>query len=184
MHPDRRKWNRKYRQGSGPKRPATIVRDHWRRASRGLALDIAAGNGRNALYLAQQGFLVEALDISDQGLRQFAGTHPRIRAACVDLEIYFPPKSRYSLVINIKYLSRRLFPYIQEALIPGGVLIFETYLQGENRPRRESFCEDHLLRANELLRAFLNLQILFYRETQSAADPEPYPLASLVAVRR
>ena len=121
---------------------------------------------------------------SDEGLRQFAGTHPRVRCVCVDLERYFPARRRYSLVINIKYLSRRLFPYIQEALLPGGVLLFETFLEGGRRPPRKPFCPDHLLRSNELLRAFLSMQILFYRERQHAADRQPYPLATLVAVRR
>jgi len=183
MHPDRRKWNRKYRAGSVPNTPAPIVKAHALRAARGLALDIAAGNGRNAIYLASQGFTVEALDISDSGLRQFAGAVPQIRSACVDLERFFLPRERYSLVINIKYLSRRLFPYIREALLPGGVLIFETFLEGGRPAPRKPFCQDHLLRSNELLRAFLNMKILHYQEQQSAAGREPYPLASLVAIR-
>lgn len=181
MHPDRRKWNRKYCEGLEPSAPAPIVADHCTLARKGRALDIAAGNGRNALYLASRGFTVEALDISDEGLRKFAGVHPRIGCACVDLERYRLPASRYELVINIKYLSRRLYPYIEEALRPGGVLIFETFLKDGGRGPRKPFCDDHLLRSNELLRAFLNLKILYYRERASASD---YPLASLVAVRK
>ncbi|HHP7234442.1 MAG TPA: class I SAM-dependent methyltransferase [Desulfobacterales bacterium] len=183
MHPDRRKWNRKYRDGLGRSAPAAIVKSYCRYATAGLALDIAAGNGRNALYLARQGFTIEALDISEEGLRKFAGKHPRVRCACVDLEHYRPLPSRYNLVINIKYLNRRLMPYLSDALRSGGLLIFETFLKS-TRPPRKPFCEDHLLHSNELLHVFPDMQILYYRERTSAAPGEPYPLASLVAVKK
>jgi 2-polyprenyl-3-methyl-5-hydroxy-6-metoxy-1,4-benzoquinol methylase len=85
MHPDRVKWNRKYRCRSAARRgpAAEIVREFYALADRGRALDLAAGEGRNALFLAQKGFTVEALDISETGLRRIAGRHPAIRAACV-----------------------------------------------------------------------------------------------------
>jgi tellurite methyltransferase len=186
MRRDRIKWNRKYRSRSTAlsAHPSEIVRNFHPLATRGRALDIAAGNGRNALFLAQQGFAVDALDIAEAGLRAVAGRHPAVRAACVDLDAYDLVPRRYNLVLNIRYLNRRLFPQIPAALTEGGLLIFETYLKRPNFIPQRAFCDDHLLRINELLLGFLKLEVVYYRETMTAADAEPYPLASLVAVKR
>lgn len=186
MHPDRIKWNRKYRSRRAALRahPSDIVCKFYQLASHGRALDIAAGNGRNALFLAQKGFAVEALDISEAGLQLAAGRSPRVRAACVDLDVYDLVPRRYSLVLNIRYLNRRLFPQICEALTGGGVLIFETYLKHPNFIPQRPHCDDHLLRINELLLGFLKLEVVYYRETAAADVGEPYPLASLVAIKR
>jgi tellurite methyltransferase len=186
MHPDRIKWNRKYRSRKAAisGHPSEIVCNFYHLASHGCALDIASGNGRNALFLAQKGFAVEALDISEVGLKTASGRDTKVRAACVDLDVYDIAPRRYSLVLNIRYLNRRLFPQICEALTGGGVLIFETYLKRSNFIPRHPFCDDHLLRINELLLGFLKLEVVYYRETMAASECDPYPLASLVAVKR
>lgn len=186
MHPDRLKWNRKYRSraASLSSHPSDIVTHFYHLASHGCALDIAAGNGRNSLFLAQKGFAVEALDIAELGLKMTAGRGPKVRAACVDLDVYDLVPQRYSLILNIRYLNRRLFPQISEALTGGGVLIFETYLKRPGFIPQRPFSDDHLLRVNELLLGFLKLQVVHYHETMTAATGEPYPLASLVAIKR
>jgi tellurite methyltransferase len=186
MHPDRIKWNRKYRSRRAALRahPSDIVCNFYHLASHGCALDIAAGNGRNALFLAQKGFAVDALDISEAGLKMAAGREPKIRAVCVDLDVYDIVPRRYSLVLNIRYLNRRLFPQICEALTCGGVLIFETYLKRPNFVPQRPHRDDHLLRINELLLGFLKLEVVYYSETTAAAVGEPYPMASLVAIKR
>lgn len=184
MRRDRIKWNRKYRAKTYPTAPSDIVCRHYRHAATGRALDIAAGNGRNALFLAEKGFRVDAIDISEAGLRIFAGSRPKIRAVCADLDNFDLAPNRYCIVLNIRYLNRRLFPQISEALLTGGVLIFETYLKRPGHGPQRPFRDEHLLRPNELLRGFLNLDILYYGETTGASGDEPYPLASLVAVKR
>lgn len=186
MHPDRIKWNRKYRsrRAAISAHPSDIVCNFYHLATHGRALDIAAGNGRNALFLAQKGFAVDALDISEAGLKMAAGRDTNFCAACVDLDVYDLAPRRYSLVLNIRYLNRRLFPQICEALTGGGVLIFETYLKHPDFIPQRSFRDDHLLRINELLLGFLKLEVVYYRETAAAAAGEPYPLASLVAIKR
>jgi tellurite methyltransferase len=186
MHTDRIKWNRKYRSRGAAlaAHPSDIVRNFYHLASHGCALDIAAGNGRNALFLAQKGFAVEALDISEAGLEMAVGRDPKVHAACVDLDLYDIVPRRYSLVLNIRYLNRRLFPQICEALRGGGVLIFETYLKRPNFIPQRPFSDDHLLRVNELLLGFLKLEVVYYHETATAANGDPYPQASLVAIKR
>jgi SAM-dependent methyltransferase len=183
MLQDRLKWNEKYQNQSYPDEPAVIVKENVKLARGKNALDIAAGNGRNALFLARQGFVVDAVDIADTGLAQFAGKHPGIQPICADLDDFDIPAHRYDLIVNIKYLNRRLFPYIREGLAPGGVLIFETFLESQHPAMGQPGCRDYLLRENELLHAFLKLQIVYYKEAKDEEDSEAARLASLVGIK-
>ena len=180
---DRLKWNEKYQSENYPEEPAAIVKKHARLASGKKALDIAAGNGRNALFLADQGFGVDAVDISDAGLNLFAAKHSNIHPICADLDDFDIPSKRYDLIINIKFLNRRLFPYIREGLIPGGILIFQTFLDSPNPAKNQPCCRDYLLRKNELLHAFLSLKIVYYKEAKDEKDAEAAWLASLVGIK-
>ena len=183
MQKDREKWNKRYQTESHSEDPSPIVKQYFRLAPEGRALDIAAGIGRNALFLAKQGFEVDAVDISDKGLAGLSGRHPNLHPICANLDIFDIPENRYSLILNIRFLNRRLFPYIQEGLKPGGILIFETYLDGPEESDGGTFCRDYLLRPNELLHAFLFLKILFYEEGLSREEDNQRHVASLVAVK-
>jgi SAM-dependent methyltransferase len=184
MHEDRLRWNRKYAEKTYPDYPTDLVVTWLPRARTGRALDIAAGNGRNAVYLAERGYRVDAVDISDAGLRLFAGRHPRVRPICADLDRYEVRPDRYDLIINIKYLNRRLFPTIAEGLRPHGLLLFETYVKAAGNLPDQPFRDEHLLRENELLRAFLSLKIIYYHEAAEPLHSDPYPLASLAALKK
>ncbi len=183
MLPDRLKWNRKYEEDQLPDAPSSVVKQFFKLAGGKKALDIAAGNGRNALFLADQGFAVDAVDISDAGLNLFAGKHVNVQPICADLDNFDIPPDRYDLIINIKYLSRRLFPYIREGLKRGGILIFQTFLDSPNGGTEQPLCRDYRLRENELLHAFLSLKILFYKEGKEKSHEDATHLATLVAVR-
>ena len=183
MQKDRIKWNEKYQNRRFSSEPSSIVKRYFPSAPAGKALDIAAGNGRNAIFLANQGFDVEAVDISDQALTRCAGRHPNMRPICADLDIFDIAPSRYALIINIRFLNRRLFPYIRNGLIPGGVLIFETYLDPPPGADPGTFCRDYLLGPNELLRAFLPLHIILYTEQISDETDDTRRVASLVAMK-
>ena len=182
MHCDRIKWNQKYREGDYPSDPADIVRRFSCLASGRKSLDIAAGCGRNALFLAEQGFEVDAVDIAEEGLARVAAAHRGIRAICADLDVFDIPTQRYDLILNILYLNRRLFPQIREGLKPGGVLIFETLLEMPGHADHSEQCRDYYLRPNELLHSFLSLRILHYHEEPDTGDDANRRLASLVAV--
>ncbi len=181
MRSDQLKWNEKYLKKTFSTRPAAVVKKFQALAPRGRALDIAAGNGRHALFLAANGFTVDAVDVSEVGLARFAGRHPAVHPVCMDLDCFDIPTDRYSLIVNIRFLSRRLFPYIQEGLASGGVLIFETYIEGPTEGAHGTACRDYLLRENELLHAFLSLKILFYEEKKHGHHGEMRHMASLVA---
>ena len=183
MRQDRLKWNEKYQDQHCADEPAAIVKQYVELAGGKNALDIAAGNGRNALFLARQGFVVDAVDIADTGLARFAGKHPCIQAICADFDNFDIPSGRYDLIVNIKFLNRRLFPYIREGLAPGGVLIFETFLESQYPAMGQPGCRDYLLRENELLHAFLSLQIVCYKEAKDEKNAEAARLASLVGIK-
>jgi len=183
MMTDRLKWNKKYETDHLSDAPSSVVKRFFKLAGGKKALDIAAGNGRNALFLADQGFAVDAVDIADAGLNLFSGKHANVHPICADLDNFDIPPNQYDLIINIKYLSRRLFPYIREGLKRGGILIFQTFLDSPNGGSEQPLCRDYRLRENELLHAFLSLKILFYKEGKEKSHDDATYLATLVAVR-
>ncbi len=184
MKDDRIRWNQKYRGDTWCADVSETVKAYHALAPGTRALDIACGTGGHAVYLADHGFIVEAVDISDAALTQIMPRHPRIRPVCADLDRFDLPRNRYDLILNIRYLNRRLFPQIREALTPGGVLIFETFLNAPTTPDgRQPHNREHLLRTNELLHGFLALEIILYREADGRCDQGAGPLATLVARR-
>lgn len=135
---------------------------------KGRALDIACGNGRNAIYLAKLGFQVDAVDISDvaiEWLRQKAHEdNLPITSHITDLEKGNLPRGPYQVIVNFKYLQRDLFPLIKQALAPGGLLFFETLYRAAIDKLNSQMPRPYVLDYNELLHAFWNLHILEYRE--------------------
>ena len=100
-----------------------------------------------------------------------------------DLDDFDIQANRYALIINIKYLNRRMFPYIREGLTKGGVLIFETFLASPDPAKERSICGDYLLQENELLNAFSSLKIIWYQEAEETDHDEVAYLASLVGIK-
>ena len=162
---------------------AEIVERFYHLAPGKKALDIAAGSGRNAVFLAFKGFSVDAVDISEIGLAEFAGKYPNINAICADLDQFEIPTVHYDLIVNVKFLNRRLFPYIQEGLKPGGVLIFQALLESVGSRNTPEHCRDYLLRTNELLHAFLAMRTIYYREAGNPDTNHSHQTATLVAIR-
>ncbi len=183
MQQDRIDWNHRYRRETFSPQPASILTTYAHRAPMGRALDVACGNGRNACYLARLGFAVDAVDIAEEGLNRFA-CHPEgIQRICADLDHFVVPRGRYSLIVNIRYLNRRLLPTLQDGLVAGGVLIFESYLKAPAKDACGSrHRAEHLLDSGELRQVFRALDIIDYREHPSLQPDAPAMKASLVAV--
>jgi len=155
--------------------PSPILKKYWRLASCGNALDIACGNGRNSIFLAAKGFVVDAVDISTVVTTHLAGKNPNINVICVDLDAWDIPQNRYELIANVRFLDRRLFPMIQNGLRTGGVLIFESFMDGE----KDKYC----LKQNELLRAFPSFRIVYYEEKKADISEKFDQTAALVAIK-
>lgn len=145
------KWNKKYAssESTGEQLPDDeLIRYADLLPKSGLALDLACGLGKNALYLAQQGLDVVALDGSAKGLavlERLAGTlglSVRIQTLQADLDEYTLPVAHFDLIVVVRYLNPSLFPAIVLALKPGGVLLYKTFNRKvlQSRPHfNESF---------------------------------------------
>ncbi|OGW67588.1 MAG: hypothetical protein A3H49_07880 [Nitrospirae bacterium RIFCSPLOWO2_02_FULL_62_14] len=153
--------------------PAQFLKDSLPRLARGHALDIACGRGRNTLYLASQGFSVEAVDRDEPALADLKAAAAQQGLTSVTIRVMEledaarPPEiqeARYDVILGFFYLHRPLFPALLRALKPGGVLIYETFLIDNHlryqHPRRREFCLEH----NELLELTRGLRVLHYDE--------------------
>lgn len=131
---DREKWDARYAQGAYQSRdwPSPFVQAWLPRVARGRALDLACGIGRNARYLATQGFQVDAVDISGVGLDRAkrladsAGASVRWNEA--DLELEPPPPGPYNLVILMRYVNLELIGRIPDILAPAGMFLCEQHM--------------------------------------------------------
>jgi tellurite methyltransferase len=172
---DRTKWDERYRKNIGGTEPSSVLEKYWSLASIGKALDIACGNGRNSVFLAEKGFVVDAVDISKVATDQLTNMHPNINVICTDLDTWNIHSNCYELIVNIRFLNRRLFPMIQKGLKPGGILVFESFLEG----RRKDFC----LKENELLHAFNSFRVVYYEERKTDCSEKFNQIAALVAIK-
>jgi len=113
---DQKKWDSKYLKNIGNSDPSDILKKYIFLASHGNALDLACGNGRNSRFLAQKGFQVDAVDISNIAINHLAGKDPRINVICQDIDTWQIPQDHYQIIISIRFMDRRLFPMIEKAL--------------------------------------------------------------------
>jgi tellurite methyltransferase len=185
---DQKRWNKRYRLGKDApgNKPNPFLKAQIRSLPKGRTLDLASGDGRNAVFLALQGCDVEALDISEVGLRKArklareAGV--KINTIPADLDAYVIKKGEYDLIADFYFLNRRLIPKIKRGLKKGGIVIFETYLleqldlgvAGPRNPR-------YFLKPNELLMFFSEFRVLFYREGIFKEGGRKKAVASLIA---
>lgn len=166
---ERERWNARYasRVNTYEGEPHPFLREHLALLPRGRALEVAMGEGYNAIFLARQGFSVTGIDISDVAverslrLSQMAGV--AIDAHCMDLRTTTLPADTYDVVICFYYLQRDLFPQLVSPLRAGGMVIYETFT-GEQARYGPPTDPEHLLRPNELLKAFRALRIRVYRD--------------------
>ena len=167
--------------------PAGILAELWPLLPTGAALDLACGRGRNAIFLAEHGRPVTAVDWSPaaldllekraqtlnlpvrriQRMEKAKQARAGIDLVLADLESAQLEVNGYFLILCVRYLQRSLFPQICRALRPGGMLLFETYTKAQldfpGGPRNPA----HLLDQGELRRAFPELQTVFYRELRA-----------------
>src|ERR1044072_521407 len=168
---DKTKWDKRYDTNEivGGSAPSSFLYSNAESLpASGLALDIAAGQGPNSVFLAQRGLTTIALDISTRALEKcisFArASNVQIEAAAVDLTSFIIPSKAFDVIVNFNYLQRSLTPGIIRGLQPGAVLVFETMTMDYLRYRPD-FNPDFLLRPGELLQMFRDLRLIKYRES-------------------
>ena len=165
---DINKWNKKYASSSSPSQaPPDEELERYADClpKFGLALDLACGLGKNALFLAKMGMDVEALDGSTEGLSHLSqaadqlGLATRLTTRQADIDDYELPAAHFDLIVVVRYLNRALFPAIQAALKPGGILLYKTFNQKvlQSRPR---FNAAFTIEQDALIDGFPDLQPL------------------------
>ncbi|MBA0126482.1 class I SAM-dependent methyltransferase [Haloechinothrix sp. YIM 98757] len=145
-HPDRFRWNERYREADPDFAPHQLVTDALAAGlPAGPVLELACGRSGSALALAAAGRTVTAVDISDHALAQLGrqarrrGLDARVRRVLADLPAYPVAAGRYALVLATRYWDPDVFGSAAAAVLPGGLLGWEALAQapgGERGPYR------------------------------------------------
>jgi SAM-dependent methyltransferase len=149
------------------------------RVERGPVLDLACGGGRHSRFFFDRGFEVVAVD------RQRIELPGNIKFMEADLEDGGPwplGEERFGAIVVTNYLHRPLFRHILAALAPRAVLIYETFMAGNERFGRPSNPQ-FLLNPGELRKAFAELEELGYEEGQ-VEKPKPAMIQRICALKR
>ncbi|MEK6244481.1 MAG: class I SAM-dependent methyltransferase [Pseudomonadota bacterium] len=143
----------------------------------GTVLDVACGSGRHTNFFLNRNLKVVAVDREPQQI-------PGARFIRVDLEDGSPwplPGERFEAVVVTNYLYRPLMGQLRDCLAQNGVLIYETFMLGNERFGKPSNPE-YLLRPGELLEVFKGLTVKAFEEG-AVGEPKPAMIQRLCAVR-
>lgn len=127
----------------------------------GRVLDVACGHGRHARWFHDQGHPVTLVDKSQHAIESIALPAESCEAVVADIENGPWPFSgrQFDAVVVTNYLWRPLMPTLLNSLAPGGVLIYETFTQGNETVGKPSR-SDYLLRTGELLEVCAGLRVV------------------------
>jgi tellurite methyltransferase len=180
-------WDQRYRSGDHTiKEPSPLLRTAIANLNFGDALDVACGVGRHAIFLAELGWHVTAVDSSGVGIEilqqraREAGV--AVEAQLADLasgEFHIEPGA-YDLVCVFYYLQRDLFSPIRAGVKPGGIVVAAIHLNDgkENaKPSNPAF----LVERGELKELFADWEITYYHEGESDEGGHHHDTAYLIA---
>ena len=185
----RSKWEERFREESYPAEPdpSPVLRRYLSAAPDGRALDIACGTGRNAVFLAERGYEVDALDQSIEGLRttrenaQELDVDDRIELLQADATQFDYPERRYDVVTISFFRTLDRLTDIEAALKPGGLLFYQHHLRSEPPAEVGPSTDRYRFCSNELLRACLDLTVLYYEESSERREGKRSATVDLVA---
>ena len=139
----------------------------------GRALDLACGAGRHALFLAERGWNVIAVDSSSVAMETTLA-RARERSLTIDARIadlerggFIIEMGGFDLICDFYYLQRDLFAQIRAGVKLGGVFVAAIHLSSEDPSEDEGHNPAFLLKPGELRSEFENWQIIHYYETSS-----------------
>lgn len=183
---DRQRWNQSYQDARPGGAPSSFLVEAAPPGEGGRALDVAGGRGRHAVWLAQRGYQVTLIDVSDRGLELAAeaARDAGVEVACarVDLESDPLPSGPWQLIVCFHYLQRSLFPAFARELAVGGRLLFcqPTVRNLERHPRPG---ERFLLKEGEAERLAVAAGLAVERCDEGWSDEGRHE-ARLIALRK
>lgn len=152
-------------------------------AADGAVLDVASGAGRHARFFASLGHPVTTIDRDAAALNALAD-EPLVTTVMADIENAPWPlaaDAQFAAVVVTNYLHRPLFPQLIRSLAPGGVLVYETFAQGNERvgkPSNPAF----LLAPGELLDVVrARLRVVAFQDG-FVAQPRPAYVQRICAI--
>ena len=182
-------WEERYRQGShGSEEPHPLIAKFAATLSSGRALDIASGTGRHAIWLAERGWRVTAVDYSRTAieiLQQRCRDKGVVVKSCIaDLERheFVIERESYELIVNCNYLQRDLFPSIRAGTRVGGMVIAIIAMVDDD-PKIKPMNPAYLLRPGELRAEFPGWELIHDFEGKPAGNPPRRATAEIVARR-
>ncbi|MGH8957669.1 MAG: class I SAM-dependent methyltransferase [Acidimicrobiia bacterium] len=154
----------------------------------GVALDIAMGQGRNALYLASCGWKVTGFDVSREGIA-VATTEAMDRGLSIDARVAAHDEFEYgSERWDLIVMTYALVPVTEvafaeklvDALRPGGLIVIESFVIGADRPPRPVEIDPDQLR-----QAYSQLQVLRFEDAMDTSDwsDEPARIVRMAAAK-
>ncbi|MBT2684938.1 methyltransferase domain-containing protein [Bacillus sp. ISL-37] len=168
------KWNRKYMDkltNQTSPEPNKRLLEMATYLNGGTAIDFASGLGGNSFFLAELGYDMTAIDISDIAImyvqEQAANRDLNITTKVADLtkERTDLTTRKYDLAVMTYYLERSLFPLVKQVIKDDGYLFFETFYK-QKAAGNEHISNQYKLESNELLKEFSEWKILFFEENE------------------
>ena len=168
---DREKWDQRYREGAYASRnyPSEFLRNRANLLNVGRAMDLACGVGRNAIYLAELGFEVDAVDVSLVGL-EIARKKAKERRLSIQwlnedlLSDWTIPDQQYDLILMLRFVSSEVLVKLPQLLARGGALIIEEHLQWPQGNVIGPSGNRFRVEPGELMEGCKELDVLFHYE--------------------
>jgi SAM-dependent methyltransferase len=170
--PQANEYNSTYRGEDGDvfsRKPNAFLVEMTRLRKPGTALDVGMGQGRNSIFLAQQGWNVTGFDSADEGVRQAKAEADRlglkIHAEVTTFEQFDFGEARWDLIVLTYEPTKVIAPKVERALKPGGAVIVEDRHLDTRRVWPAGTFAD-----NELALLFPRLRVLRYEDVWARPD--------------
>lgn len=185
-------WDERFRHGEYPTDPdpSPVLRQYVDAFPDGRALDVATGTGRNAVFLAAEGYAVDAIDKSREGLRiaresaEERAVDDRVNWIQADVPSYEFPEATYDVITISFYRAVDRFPDVKEALASGGYLFVEHHLRSTDPTPSGPSSDRYRFGANELLHACLDLTVLYYDESTEERPDDRRRASTRIVARK
>ena len=173
---DKEKWDQKYIDKPRlltPRAASEVLVRYAFKGEGSRALDLACGAGRNALYLAERHYVVDAVDVAAialEALKEDAlqrGVAESVNAVLRDLDAFTPKPECYDVIVMSNFLDRGLIERCKTGLKKEGLFIVETYMVDETNEKKGSDLSN-LLQPQELKEIFRDgFSVLEYAEFEN-----------------